>query len=139
MTTWFKISEAASLALHTMALMASSPGRRLSNREVAKALRVSSAHLSKVMQRLVKSGLLESVRGPAGGFALTKPAAKTTLREVYEAIEGPLTSQGCLLEHPVCQGGKCLLGGLVQKIDQQVIEYLSGTRLSEFNDFHPLA
>lgn len=135
MSGWLKISEATSLALHTMALLAGRGGRRFSNREVAEIIGSSPAHLSKVMQRLVKAGLLNSMRGPAGGFSLAREPEAITLREIYEAIEGPLVPQGCLLHTPICGGENCVLGGLVEKIDSQVRDYLTNTRLSQFKGF----
>ncbi|MCF8044104.1 MAG: Rrf2 family transcriptional regulator, partial [Desulfarculaceae bacterium] len=67
-----KISEAASLALHTMGLLASRPGEQVPTRELAARLKVSEAHLAKVMQRLGRAGLVRSQRGPKGGFALER-------------------------------------------------------------------
>ena len=40
----------------------------------------------------------------------------------------------CLLGTPVCDGSKCILGGLLEKVNKEVREYLSHTRLSEFKD-----
>ena len=118
MTHLAKISEAASMALHTMAMMASKPDEPLSAHTMAKALGCSEAHLAKVLQRLGKSGLLASTRGPRGGFVLAKDAGAITLLEIYETIEGPLTPSQCLLGKPVC-GGNCILGGLLGEVDER--------------------
>ena len=69
MPTMLKISEAATLALHTAFFLVTNPDRRLTTREMASTMGASEAHLSKVLQRLVHAGLVESVRGPKGGFA----------------------------------------------------------------------
>ena len=71
------ISEAYSLALHSLALLASDNGRSLTTHQIASTLGASEAHLSKVMQRLTKAGFLNSSRGPGGGFALKKPPDKS--------------------------------------------------------------
>lgn len=123
-----KVSEAASLGLHTMAYLAAQPNKRISTHEVAEKLKVSEAHLAKVMQRLGRAGLVVSQRGPKGGFTLAKPPDKITLLEVYEAIEGKLNKTGCLLGKPVCDGD-CILGGLLNGLDRQVREYFSTTKL----------
>ena len=52
-----KVSEAASLALHTTVLLAANSGELLSTREIASTLKMSAAHLSKVLQRLARHGL----------------------------------------------------------------------------------
>jgi Rrf2 family protein len=97
---------------------------------MAEALGVSDAHLAKVMQRLARAGLVRSVRGPKGGFALGRPAEKTSLLEIYEAVEGPLTDSNCLLDRPVCDGN-CMLGGLLDTVNRLVRETLAGTKLCD--------
>ncbi len=130
MANMLKISEAASLALHTMALLAADPGTTRATWEIAKTLRVSEAHLAKVLQRLGRSGLVRSQRGPGGGFTLGKDPAAITLLDVYEATEGPLESPGCLLGRPACNGS-CILGGLLDQVGMQIRNYFAETRLSD--------
>jgi Rrf2 family protein len=74
--------------------------------------------------------VVRSVRGPKGGFTLGRPAAELTLLEVYEAIEGTLNSRNCLLGHAVCTGD-CILGRLLEGLDDHVRDYLAGTRISD--------
>ncbi|MCP4900046.1 MAG: Rrf2 family transcriptional regulator, partial [bacterium] len=96
MPTMLRISEAASLGIHAMGLLAIHPDRSLSARTIAEKFSVSEAHLSKVLQRLTKVGLLASTRGPKGGFSLTRDPETVTLLEVFEAIEGPVEPTDCL-------------------------------------------
>ena len=65
------LSEAASLAIHAVVLIASSD-KLVNVNQIAKATAASKNHLAKVMQRLVKSNLVSSTRGPSGGFLLKK-------------------------------------------------------------------
>lgn len=60
-------SEAVSLGLHTMALLAVEPERRLRNQQIAETLKASGHHLAKVMQRLVRAGLVKSTPGATSG------------------------------------------------------------------------
>ena len=60
-------------------------------REVSLATSISESFLSKIFQRLVRSGLVRSRRGFRGGFLLARPASQITLREVIEALQGPIT------------------------------------------------
>jgi Rrf2 family protein len=135
-SSMLRISEAASLAMHTAALLAVEPKRRLSTAQVASTLGVSEAHLAKVLQRLARAGLVRSERGPHGGFQLAGDPAQVTLIEIYEAIEGPLRPVECLLGKRVCRGEHCILGKLASSIDQQVREYLGGTHLAELVDVY---
>lgn len=128
-----KISEAASLALHTMTLLANEPERTITTHEVAIRLKVSEAHLAKVMQRLGRAGLVRSQRGPRGGFSLGRPAEDITLLDVYEATEGTLEERRCLLGTPIC-GGDCILGDLLQRVGGEVRDYFQSTRLADITD-----
>ncbi len=125
-----KISEAVSLALHASVLLASRD-KPLSNRQIAKVLHASEAHLHKVMRRLAGMKLVLSAPGPGGGFALAKPPKNITLLNVYEAIEGPLGETKCLLTTPLCDGKACILGGLIHQTNQQVRNYLQNTNLAQ--------
>ncbi len=131
MTQLVNISGAVSLALHTMALLAMQRRQRLTNQEIAEMLGASGHHLAKVMQRLAKAELVDSVSGPCGGFTLKKPAKETSLLAVYEAIEGPLVRRGCLLSEPICRGSCCVLGEVLDSIHRQLQDYLENTTLAE--------
>lgn len=131
MSPLVNISEAASLALHSMALMAAQRDHRFTAQELAARLQASGHHLAKVMQRLAKGQLVESSRGPQGGFTLARPAHTIKLLEIYEAVEGPLADAGCLLGQPICDGKDCVLGEVVQRVHREVRGYLARTRLSE--------
>jgi Rrf2 family nitric oxide-sensitive transcriptional repressor len=131
-----KISEAASLALHTMVMLAGDCERPLSAREMAASLSVSEAHLAKVLQRLGREGLVNSRRGPRGGFSLGRPADDINLLMVYEATEGPLQSKECLLSKRVCRD-VCLMGDLLNDVDNRVRSYLTNTRLSDLANTLP--
>lgn len=127
----FKLSEAASLALHTAVYLGSRTDRMVSAREMASALKVSEAHLAKVLQRLAREGIVRSVRGPKGGFRLARDAHQITLLEVYEAVEGPVMASNCLLGQPACGGVECILGGLVETLNNQVRDHLQRTTVGK--------
>ena len=111
------VSEAASIALHAMMLLAAAPAGKRTTGQIAATLRVSEAHLSKVLQRLTRVGLVIAVRGPKGGFRIGPDPAAISLLDVYQAIEGPYTDLHCLLEKPVCGGQCCVLGGLLRALE----------------------
>ncbi len=131
MADLIRMSEATALALHTMAVIAASEEEPISTARVATELRASGAHLSKVLQRLVRVGLLNSKRGPTGGYVLAKPAAKISLLDVYEALEGPLRRDGCLFDEPICGRVQCILGNLIGHLRDETHAYMSTTSLSQ--------
>lgn len=126
-----KISEAASLALHAMAVMAQKENEFVSVKEIADKLDVSHNHLSKVMQRLVKAELVLSIKGYGGGFRLAKHPREITFLEIYEAIDGRFKPSNCLLNKHECSH-KCIMGDFLVSINKQVEDFFSKTKLSEF-------
>jgi len=138
MSNFIRISEAASLALHTSAYLAQNADRTVSSREVARALGASENHLSKVLQRLGRSGIVSSTRGPSGGFKIRTPWQKIRLIEIYESIEGPIRPQQCLLDLPCCRSRRCALGVLVQKTDEATRKCFTETTLGAMvKNFRP--
>ncbi|MBN1867419.1 Rrf2 family transcriptional regulator [Candidatus Sumerlaeota bacterium] len=135
MSKILNFSDAASLAMHTAVFLASAQAVRepepLTVSRIASTLDASEAHLSKVLQRLGKAGIVISSRGPRGGFVLARPADKITLLEVYEAIEGAFVEADCLLRSPVCQGASCILGRLLRNVNGEVRQYLEKKNLSD--------
>jgi Rrf2 family nitric oxide-sensitive transcriptional repressor len=127
-----KISEAASLALHTMVYLAEQEGKIVSVKEISEALHRSEFHLSKVLQRLARTGLVFSARGPKGGFRLGASGAETTLMDIFEAIDGPLDSNPCILGGAGCCRTACLLGSFVRRMNEEFAEYMSGKKLLHF-------
>jgi Rrf2 family protein len=99
----------------------------VSAKEMASALNVSEAHLAKVLQRLAREGIVRSVRGPKGGFRLARDGDKVSLLEVYEAVEGPVRASSCMLGGPACTGEDCILGGLVESLNNDVKDHLQKT------------
>ncbi len=131
MASILKISDAASLAFHAVVYLAANEDRLISTGEMAETLKVSENHLSKVLQRLTRAGLVRSIRGPKGGYLLKRSAQNITLLEVYEAIEGKLVATDCLLGEPVCDRKHCILGGLLASVDSQARDYLASKKISE--------
>lgn len=124
-------SEAASLALHAMVLIAKSESMVNVN-SIAEEMGASRNHLAKVLQQLVKHGYLKSVRGPSGGFILSKPADQMTILDIYEAIEGRIDVPECPLDRQICPFNKCLMNGLVTDVTLQFKKYFGEQTLEDF-------
>jgi Rrf2 family protein len=131
MASIIQISEAASLALHSMVMLGSTPERSLTVKEMTARTGVSEAHLSKVMQRLAKAGLVKSTRGPKGGFVLGDNGLSTSLLAIFETIEGPIRNGGCLLPTQECPFRECLFGGLLGRMTAEFKEYMKNKTLGD--------
>ncbi len=129
-----KLSEAASIALHAMTLLAARADDHVSVKDLASRLPVSETHLAKVLQRLVKAGLVTSVRGPGGGFALRAEPRATTLLQIYEAIEGKLEVAECMFSQRPASCGACILDDALAEANRIVHARLARTRLSQLTN-----
>lgn len=128
-----RLSEAANLAIHAMAWLASpgAPGAAPVSM-IAAELDVSESHLGKVLQRLVHGGLLRSTRGLYGGFSLVRDARSKTLLDIVVAVDGPLQGGGCPLGMPICGQDSCRLSLLMSEIHQKLVDGLSSITLGKF-------
>jgi Rrf2 family protein len=124
------ISEGSKIGLHAAVHLSKGNGQPITTKEAAQALKVSAAHLSKIFQRLARSGVVKAVRGPKGGYLLNRPLSEIRLRDVFEAIEGPMKLSRCLLSQPRCGMDGCMLGSMMADINKQVAEHFE-KRLSE--------
>ena len=125
------LSEAASIALHGMILIARS-GKMINVMQIAEKTCTSKHHVAKVLQRLVKDNYLISHRGPHGGFLLKKEPHEITFLELYEAIEGKIEIQKCPFDKPICPFDKCITQNITQKMTREFKEYLEKQTLDTY-------
>lgn len=76
--------------------------QHVSIRKIADELGISFHFLTKILQQLTEAGLLLSLRGPAGGVRLARPAKSITLLDIVLVIEGERFFSACLLGLPGC-------------------------------------
>ena len=70
-------------------------GARLSATELSLDTGVPLPTAQKLMGQLATAGLLDSARGAAGGFSLSRPATEISLADIVEAVEGPIAMTVC--------------------------------------------
>ena len=98
--------------------------------EVAKVQNIPETFLAKIFQRLSKAGLLRSVRGSNGGFTLGKPAHEISMREVIEALEGPIALNRCLIRKGECEEEeRCTLYPVWREVQQRFLDILDKTTM----------
>jgi Rrf2 family protein len=131
MSKVFSLSEAGSIAIHSMVLIASAESK-LNVVKIAEKTGSSKHHVAKVLQRLVKDDFLLSNRGPHGGFTLKRPASENNLLEVYESIEGKIEISECPLNNQICAFDKCILGNIINDMTQNFKTYLKNQKLVEY-------
>jgi len=125
MSKLFNLSDASSIAIHAMVMVAKSD-IPLNVIQISDATSTSKHHVAKVMQRLVKDGFISSQRGPTGGFTLKKNASSVSFLDIYEAIEGKIEIHKCMFETPVCPMDKCIMNNITQRMTEEFVAYLKG-------------
>jgi|APIni6443716594_1056825.scaffolds.fasta_scaffold820519_1 Rrf2 family protein len=131
MSKIISISEAGTIAIHVMVLIANSRKKNINVIKLAELTGANKNHISKVMQRLVKLKMITSTRGPSGGFVLSKPPSRYTLLSIYEAVEGKMDIPECPFDNKICPFHKCLMNGIVHKLTDEIKEYFGSQKLSD--------
>lgn len=104
----------------------------VSTRTLAQEEEVSYQLACKLMQQLHAAGLVESSMGPKGGFRLCRKPAEISVREVIEAIQGPLRLNRCLLSRHACpRADACPVRVKMGELQSQMDEYLGSVALEE--------
>jgi Rrf2 family protein len=131
MSKIFALSEAASIAIHSVVLIARSADG-INAVKIAEFTGFSKNHIAKVLQRLVKSDILKSVRGPSGGFTMKKEPKNLTLLDIYQAIEGPIEVSDCPLAYDICNFDRCLMGNVINKLTSEFRKFLEEQTLESY-------
>lgn len=126
------VSESAFLALHGMVILAKISPERVRIKEMAKELKASEAHLAKVFQRLQKSGLVKSARGPMGGYSLIPNPSKITFLDIYEATEGKVNMDICPFGKLECMYDMCLFDQRIEALAQNIYNTFKEIKLSDY-------
>ncbi len=127
----FTLSEAASIALHGVILIAQEK-EGLNVLKIAERTDTSKHHVAKVMQRLVKAGYLYSHRGPSGGFVLRRNPKDINFLEIYEAIEGPIEVGECPMDKQICPFEKCIMNNVTSKMTTDFRKYLQDQTVDKY-------
>lgn len=123
-----KYSQATDYALHAMLyLLSAATDKPVSVQLLAEKLGVSQTYLSKMMTKLVKAGLIQSVSGANGGYRLRRNKEDISFLDIIQAIEGTASLFECGLNH----GSECLIQQVVIEAERQMEDYLKNKKLSE--------
>ncbi len=97
---------------------------------------ISLAYLEQLFSKLRRGGLVESIRGPGGGYHLSRPAEDISIAEVMAAVDEPVKMTRCMSEEDVgCVGNhRCLTHDLWRALGDQIVGFLDGITLQDVVD-----
>jgi Rrf2 family protein len=90
-------------AVRTVLYLARDHDRVVSVTEIAEAMLIPKSFLAKILQRLVRNNIVQSVRGVKGGFRLAKKTSDISLLSVMEAIQGVTGINVCAVDSRKCK------------------------------------
>lgn len=97
-------------------------------KDIARRQHIPEAYLQKVLWVLARAGLVQTMRGPRGGVRLTHPPQEINLRQVVEAVQGPIVFTRCLLWAGECPLlGVCPTHTVWQSVQETLIRSLEST------------
>lgn len=132
-----KLSTKGRYAVMAMADLAdNSSGKPVTLAEVAERQEISLSYLEQLFGKLRRHALVESTRGPGGGYSLGRAAAEITVADIIVAVDEPIDATGCGGKED-CMGqdaGKCMTHDLWTSLNSKMIEYLDSISLKKLVD-----
>src|SRR3954463_7042974 len=131
-----RLSKKADYALMAMKHLAlredRASDRSSSAREIAEQYDIPIELMAKVLQRLVRRGLLSSHQGTRGGYELARRPMQISVADVIQAIAGPVTVTACSTEENQCeQFAKCNVRDPLWKVRERILSALGECTIAE--------
>jgi Rrf2 family protein len=96
---------------------------------------ISVKYLEQLMAMLKSAGFVRSVRGAKGGYILAKPANQVKLSDVFNALEGPVTTVECVGDENYCKrAADCAARQVWAEVQQAIMDVLQSTTLQDLVD-----
>lgn len=130
-----KLSKKADYALMAVNHLARHYGEgACCTRDIACAYGIPAGLLAKVLQRLVRRGLLSSQHGTNGGYTLAKPPLFISALEVINAIDGPVMITSCITARGECfQTPLCTVKEPLRRVNERIVNALNSLSIAEIN------
>ena len=129
-------SKSCEYAIRAMMFIAyrSVDGFRTGIREISAGASVPEAFIAKILQELVRKGLVQSIKGPTGGFYLDKLSRNRKMADIVRAIDGDHLFTGCGLGLKNCSEKKpCPLHEEFKLIRKKIQLMMESKTIGEFN------
>ncbi len=111
----------------------------ISIKEIAERQGISFSYLEQILHKLGKAGLIESVRGPAGGYLLARKPLELTIGDIVRVLEGPIALSHCLEpgeSADCCQTDDCVARMVWVKVGAKIEEALDSISFHDLLQQH---
>jgi Rrf2 family protein len=129
-----KRSEYGIMAMKYVAEM--NNGERCSARAISEYFNISYDMIAKILQKLMRNGLVRSKKGKNGGYQLVRESRVISLGDIISAIEGRVFSSDCDPEKGLScdQKGLCNLENTIKRIRRDITNYFNGIYLNDLDN-----
>ena len=97
------ITREADYAVRCVLYLAQKPDQRIIVNEIAERMHIPKHYLAKILQRLIREGIVDSIRGSKGGYRLLRSPKQITLLDIIGTIQGSVPVNVCAIDKRRCQ------------------------------------
>ena len=102
--------------------------------EISQRQKISLSYLEQLFSKMRRRVLVDSVRGPGGGYRLAKDMAQVSVADIILAVDEPVDSTQCGGKENCHDGQKCITHDLWTNLDQHIVDYLGAVTLKQLVD-----
>ena len=99
--------------------------------DISERQKISLSYLEQLFGKLRRKALVSSVRGPGGGYRLTRPTAELSVGEIILAVDEPIDATQCGGKENCRDERKCITHDLWTDLNRHIFEYLDAVKLSD--------
>ncbi len=119
-------------AVTAMVDLAMSGGERpVTLGDISERQKISLSYLEQLFGKLRRKALVSSVRGPGGGYRLTRPTNELSVGEIILAVDEPIDATQCGGKENCRDERKCITHDLWTDLNRHIFEYLDAVKLSD--------
>ena len=98
---------------------------------ISERQKISLSYLEQLFGKLRRNELVDSVRGPGGGYCLAKTATEITVAEIIAAVDEPIDATQCAGKENCHTEGRCMTHDLWMDLNQTIHDYLASVTLAD--------
>ena len=102
--------------------------------KISERQKISLSYLEQLFAKLRRRSLVDSVRGPGGGYCLAKDMAQISVAEIILAVDEPIDATQCGGMENCHDDHKCITHDLWAKLNEHILDYLGAVNLKQLVD-----
>ena len=127
-----KLSTRGKYGLYAMYYLATHSGEGPQTLQSISTIGVPKQYLEQILGNLRRAGLVSTVRGAQGGYQIATSPEETSLRDIIDAVEGPIELSVCTSAENSCQkAGTCPVRWVWQRVTDSINQELEKIKLSD--------